>query len=1293
MRRKIWQKVVAAATTAAMVVTGISVPDTTAAAINKYVDNMEAEAEGWNVEWSVGDANTTLSRKAGTGTNNASNIWNFWSENAQILTLSREITGLAAGDYTASVDTEGGGESSGELMNPSTISIADETGSASADLVFSKWDVWTTATTDVLNVAEGETVTLTITLDMQANGWGDLDNIKLVSENATEEVVLPTYYNDNMSAATDADWQITWSGEAAGENERKTDEKMTKNPTSFWYFKSDTAQTVTISRSIEGLAPGTYVTSVESDGDNMASGAIDLYVGTTENDGRNSNCDMQFGGYNVWNKAETEAVEVTEGDTAVITITLNMNDGGYADLDNIRLAMVKEREDIYVDAIEGMSDDFIKGVDISSYISLRDSGVVFRDWNGVEIDDREYFNQLAEAGVNYVRVRVWNDPYAYVHTYTDEEGNEVTDIYEESEVQANEAGDGYVLKEDTSIAVEKKGYGGGNNDIDKAVEIGKLATAAGIRLLVDFHYSDFWADPEKQQAPKAWDGMDVNTKAEVLAAYTTECLTKLKEAGVDVGMVQVGNETTKKLAGETTWENMCVLFKAGAKAVKDFDENILVALHFTNPELKTYGKFAETLKEAKVDYDIFGSSYYPYWHGTLENLTEQLSLVAETYGKKVMVAENSWAYTLDDGDGWSNTVREGNNDGEANYDFTVQGQADEVRDVMEAVVNVGEAGIGMMYWEPAWIPVQTYDYTADNAADVLASNKNAWEELGSGWAASYAGEYDPNDAGKWYGGSAVDNQAMFDFEGTPLASLNVFKYVNNGNEIAKKFDYVKDSKVEILYGTTEEVSTFMPETVTAKYNTRETEEVPVVWNTEELAAVNVREVGEYTVTGTATYELDGTEYDTETICTVKVVRENFLKQGGFEENSRDAWVVEGNGYQADVDTADPHSGTKSAKFFTDKSDVAFTMKQHVTIDRAAVYQASMYIQGGDGGDAQKVAITLENLTTGASSTDDSATLDGWLAWNTPVTGVVGANEGDTLVVTISVNAAMNAWGTIDDVYLYQNDNAHFIRYELNGGVLPADAPTAYEEGAGATLVNPTRTDHIFKGWYIDEDFTTAIAEISTEADEDITVYAKWEEEKTEQPDKEENPPVVTPPTTQPEEKPEEKPTAQTYNITYNLNKGTNAAENPATYSEADVTLKAPSRKGYTFAGWYTDAACTNKITVISASTKADVTVYAKWTKVTVKKASLKSVKNNGKKKAKVTIKKVSGVDGYRVAYSTDKKMKKGVKTKLTTKTTVNLTKLKKGKTYYVKVCAYKVDSTGAKVFGKYGNAKKVKIKK
>ena len=124
MRRKIWQKVVAAATTAAMVVTGISVPDTTAAAINKYVDNMEAEAEGWNVEWSVGDANTTLSRKAGTGTNNASNIWNFWSENAQILTLSREFTGLAAGDYTASVDTEGGGESSGELMNPSTISIA-----------------------------------------------------------------------------------------------------------------------------------------------------------------------------------------------------------------------------------------------------------------------------------------------------------------------------------------------------------------------------------------------------------------------------------------------------------------------------------------------------------------------------------------------------------------------------------------------------------------------------------------------------------------------------------------------------------------------------------------------------------------------------------------------------------------------------------------------------------------------------------------------------------------------------------------------------------------------------------------------------------------------------------------------------------------------------------------------------------------------------------------------------------------------------------------------------------------
>lgn len=114
---------------------------------------------------------------------------------------------------------------------------------------------------------------------------------------------------------------------------------------------------------------------------------------------------------------------------------------------------------IVVDKVEGLPEDFINGVDISSILALEKSGVTFQDWDGQQAD---IFEVLADADVNYVRVRVWNDPY-------DAQGN---------------------------------GYGGGDNDIAAAVAIGERATAHGMRLLVDFHYSDFWADPAKQQPPK-----------------------------------------------------------------------------------------------------------------------------------------------------------------------------------------------------------------------------------------------------------------------------------------------------------------------------------------------------------------------------------------------------------------------------------------------------------------------------------------------------------------------------------------------------------------------------------------------------------------------------------------------------------------------------------------------------------------------------------------------------------------------------------------------------------------------
>ena len=166
-----------------------------------------------------------------------------------------------------------------------------------------------------------------------------------------------------------------------------------------------------------------------------------------------------------------------------------------------------------------------------------------------------------------------------------------------------------------------------------------------------------------------------------------------------------------------------------------------------------------------------------------------------------------------------------------------------------------------------------------------------------------------------------------------------------------------------------------------------------------------------------------------------------------------------------------------------------------------------------------------------------------------------------------------------------------------------------------------------------------------------------------------------------------------YNITYNLNKGKNNAANPSTYYGKKITLKDPSRKGYVFAGWYTDSKFKKKIAVIDTSAKCDYTLYAKWTKVKVAKVFITSAKNSKSKQILLKYKKVSSVKGYQISYSMDKKFKKAVTKKNTAKTSYTIKKLKKGKTYYVRIRAYKLDSTGGKVYGKYSSVKKVKISK
>ena len=1013
---------------------------------------------GWNVAWTSADTAGEAATKWNNDTDQEP-VWNFYSANENGVTATYSYTNAAAGDYTISVDTAGGNASG-------TISISDGTTTKSADLVMS-WDGFTTVQTESLTAAEGATITITISAAISAGGCFQLDNIKLVKSGSSGsngegegEDTLPegVIYLADMESGIPSGWSTAWSvSEATSASETGSGNNTTK----VWNIWSASAQIVTLSYTVADVEAGIYKAVMDTAGGNV-SGSISITDGN-----KTKSADMIAEAWDSYKTATTGFLTITETSDITITIVGDLLADGYFKLDNVTLLSATEEEvnadkteklevlntliteckelkeadyteetyeqlqtvleeaeefyetvsadlsaaeaeeiveitdslqeakdalvdasleiaDIIVDKID-LKEGFIKGVDISSYVVEKNSGVTFYDFDGNAVSDAGFFALLKDAGVNWVRIRVWNNPY-------DASGN---------------------------------GYGGGNNDVEKAKTIGKLATDAGLQVLIDFHYSDFWADPAAQDAPKAWETLGLEEKKTEVYDFTLESLNALHAAGVDVRMVQIGNETNNGICGESTsnWSGMADIFNAGSSAVRAYEENVygsdttdgsevMVALHFTEPNTGIQATIAQNLDNYNVDYDVFATSYYPFWHGTLTNLNSVLSSIATTYGKKVMVAETSYAYTYDDGDGHENNVRAGNADSlTLDYNISVQGQADAVSSVIKTV-NDTSNGIGVFYWEPAWIPVEVYDASASNAASVLASNKAKWERYGSGWASSYSSEYDPENAGRYYGGSSWDNQALFDHEGHPLPSLNVFKYVDSGTTAEVKPDVIKATAVEFLAG--EEI--VLPSKVTAVCNDGSTVEVDVVWNAKEIAAI--KGFGSFTVTGTAA--------GMKAVCNVEILPNNLLVNGGFESG-----IGEGNGWTLNygdnatslikIDTGDIKRGSSAFKFDAWSSTITdFSMSQTVSGLEPGVYGCFMNVEGAGESGSYTIAISAIGDEEAGS---DTAELKGWMVWDKAQVDNIVVKDGDSVTVTISITTtALETWGTIDEVYLYRVGN-------------------------------------------------------------------------------------------------------------------------------------------------------------------------------------------------------------------------------------------------------------------------------
>lgn len=337
----------------------------------------------------------------------------------------------------------------------------------------------------------------------------------------------------------------------------------------------------------------------------------------------------------------------------------------------------------------------ILGADISSLKKSEDMGGIYRHADGTEADALQV---LKDHGLNYARLRVWVDP-----------------------------ADGY-------------------HDKAEILEMALRLKSLDIKLLVDFQYSDTWADPGKQIKPEAWKDYDFEQLKKAVYEHTLDVCSSLVEQGTPPDMVQVGNEINAGMlwpdGSYERFDNLAALLKEGYRAVKDCSGSTLVMLHIAeggDNELARW--WFDNITRREVPFDLIGISYYPFWHGSLAELQANLNDISARYDKDVIVVETAYAFTDQEADFHPNIANS-----ELlvpGYPYTPEGQRLMLRDIMAVVRAVsGGRGLGVFYWDAVWTAVP-----------------------GNGW--------DPTDPAS---GNAWENQALFDYDGRPLPALK--EYLN-----------------------------------------------------------------------------------------------------------------------------------------------------------------------------------------------------------------------------------------------------------------------------------------------------------------------------------------------------------------------------------------------------------------------------------------------------------------------------------------------------------------------------------
>ena len=338
------------------------------------------------------------------------------------------------------------------------------------------------------------------------------------------------------------------------------------------------------------------------------------------------------------------------------------------------------------------------GVDISMLKQVEDGGGLFYE-NGIQIDPIQIYK---DKGINTARIKIWHTP--------------------------------------------SLNY----NSLENVIEMADRAKSAGLDILLDFHYSDTWADPSNQIKPVAWEDLPFEILCDSIEHYSRHVVTKLKNQNTLPKYVQIGNETDcgflwpdgyvcNEFNNDQQWNKLGTLFMhamEGVNSALDINDSLKFISHVSSGG----SWFFNNLIEQGVDIDILSISYYPMWHGTLDDLILNMDELGNYFQKPVLIAETAYPFTLQWNDNTNNILGLETQLLE-NYEATEQGQLVFLNDLI-TIVNENDHGLGICYWAPDWISTS---------------------QFGSSW----------------------ENQALFDFNGELLDAISVF---DNSTVSTKKVD-------------------------------------------------------------------------------------------------------------------------------------------------------------------------------------------------------------------------------------------------------------------------------------------------------------------------------------------------------------------------------------------------------------------------------------------------------------------------------------------------------------------------